>query len=296
MNNYQDHPLAGAVDLDSAFNKLWSFYKKYFIGLYLIAVISSLVTSLLSSGIDLAALQSTTDPEEILEIMKVMAGPYTLVMLVSLLFGVLLHAWVLEKPAAGSGFLPHLLKMVAGTVIPYLAAMIILGALTTILFSAGIVLLVLPGLFALFYMITVMLFAMPVTMTETMNPLQVVKRSFRLAHRNLWPNIGWVVVVLLLIVVLAMLLGALTMLPFSVSFIKDLAGVEEYAAAAELAKRPAYFILSALTGALVTPVLPIVAFLLYFRNRDEEQAVEIVAEYEPEVTVEDLYPKRPEQE
>ena len=25
MNNYQDHPLAGAVDLDSAFNKLWSF-------------------------------------------------------------------------------------------------------------------------------------------------------------------------------------------------------------------------------------------------------------------------------
>jgi hypothetical protein len=33
MNNYQNHPLAGAVDLDTAFNKMWFFYKKYFLGL-----------------------------------------------------------------------------------------------------------------------------------------------------------------------------------------------------------------------------------------------------------------------
>ena len=36
MNTYQNHPLAGAVDIDSAFNKLWYFYKKYFLGLYIL--------------------------------------------------------------------------------------------------------------------------------------------------------------------------------------------------------------------------------------------------------------------
>ena len=79
MNNYQNHPLAGAVDLDTAFNKMWFFYKKYFLGLYIISVISALLTSLFTSGIDLASFQeASTDPELVLEKMKEMAGPYAL--------------------------------------------------------------------------------------------------------------------------------------------------------------------------------------------------------------------------
>ncbi|MFZ1269543.1 MAG: hypothetical protein WAR98_01185, partial [Bacteroidales bacterium] len=78
MNTYQNHPLAGAVDLDSAFNKLWYFYKKYFVGLYIISVVGSLVSSIFISGLDLATLQTTTDPVEMLEIMKGFAGPYAL--------------------------------------------------------------------------------------------------------------------------------------------------------------------------------------------------------------------------
>ncbi|MBE0677846.1 MAG: hypothetical protein IH592_03690, partial [Bacteroidales bacterium] len=95
MNNYLNHPLAGAADLDSAMIKLWSFYKKYFTGLFIISVVLALISSLITSGLDLAALQGTTDPSEMFEIMKGMAGPYALIMLVSLVFGVLLHAWVL---------------------------------------------------------------------------------------------------------------------------------------------------------------------------------------------------------
>jgi len=70
MNTYQNHPLAGAVDLDSAFNKFWDFYRKYFVGLYIISVTGSLITSMLISGLDLASLQTTTDPAEMLEMMK----------------------------------------------------------------------------------------------------------------------------------------------------------------------------------------------------------------------------------
>ncbi len=50
MNHYQNHPLAGAIDLDSAMTKLWSFYKKYFIGMYLISVAMALISSLITSA------------------------------------------------------------------------------------------------------------------------------------------------------------------------------------------------------------------------------------------------------
>jgi len=290
MNTYQNHPLAGAVDLDSAFNKLWSFYKKYFVGLYLISVAGSLLSSLFVSGIDLASLQATTDPVEMLEKMKGFAGPYTLTILVSLVIGVLLHAWVLEKPAGEPGFITAILRSSLVALVPYLIAMIIFGILTVLLVSVGLVLLVLPGLFAIFYMVTVGLFVMPVTLVETRNPFEMLSRSFRLTHRNLWPNMGWVVVVILIMIVVAMVLGALVMLPFTGTFIKSMTNPEEAGAMLEMTRNPLYIGLSALTGGLVTPVMPILAFLLYFRNRAEEVVIEVTTDNDNSVKVEDLYP------
>jgi len=296
MNTYQNHPLAGAVDLDSAFNKLWNFYKKYFVGLYLISVVGSLLSSLFVSGIDLASIQATTDPVEMLEKMKGFAGPYALTILVSLVIGVLLHAWVLEKPAGEPGFITTVLRSALAAIVPYLVAMIIFGILTVLLVSVGLVILVLPGLFAVFYMLTVGLFVMPVTLVETRNPFEMLSRSFRLAHRNLWPNMGWVVVVILIMIVVAMVLGALVMLPFTGSFIKSIANPEEAGAMLEMTRNPVYIGLSALTGGLVTPVMPILAFLLYFRNRAEEVVIEVTTENDNAVRVEDLYPPMPDRE
>lgn len=293
MNNYQNHPLTGAVDLDSAFNKLWYFYKKYFTGLYIISVAGSLLSSMFISGLDLASLQTTTDPAEMLEIMKGFAGPYTLTLLVALVLSVLLHVWVLERPAGEANFSSALLKKSLIALVPYLVAMIIFGVMAMMLVSIGIVLLVLPGLFAIFYMATVGVFVMPVILTETRSPLEALTRSFKLAHKNLWPNIGWVIVVILILIVASLILGALVMLPFTGSFIKSIANPEEASAMFDMARNPVYIGLSALTSGLVTPVMPILAFLLYFRNRGDELAVEVTTNDDNTVKVEDLYPPMP---
>jgi hypothetical protein len=293
MNTYQNHPLAGAVDIDSAFNKLWYFYKKYFLGLYIISVAGSLVSSLFISGLDLTSLQTTTDPAEMLEKMKGFAGPYALALLVTLVLSVLLHTWVLERPAGDAGFTSALLKKSLVAFVPYLVAMIIFGVLTMMLVSIGIGLLVLPGLFAAIYMATVGVFVMPVMLTETRNPLEALTRSFKLAHKNLWTNIGWVIVVILILIVAALVLGAIVMLPFTGSFLKSIANPDEAAAMLEMARNPVYIGLSALTGGLVTPVMPILAFLLYFRNRGDEVAVEVTTDDGNTVKVEDLYPPMP---
>ncbi len=293
MNNYQNHPLTGAVDLDSAFNKLWYFYKKYFTGLYIISVAGSLLSSMFISGLDLASLQTTTDPAEMLEMMKGFAGPYTLTLLVALVLSVLLHVWVLERPAGEANFSSALLKKSLIALVPYLVAMIIFGVMAMMLVSIGIVLLVLPGLFAIFYMATVGVFVMPVILTETRSPLEALTRSFKLAHKNLWPNIGWVIVVILILIVAALVLGAIVMLPFTGSFIKSIANPEEASAMFDMARSPVYIGLSALTSGLVTPVMPILAFLLYFRNRGDELAVEVTTNDDNTVKVEDLYPPMP---
>lgn len=296
MNTYQNHPLAGAVDIDSAFNKLWYFYKKYFLGLYIISVAGSLVSSLFISGLDLTSLQTTTDPAEMLEKMKGFAGPYALALLVTLVLSVLLHTWVLERPAGDAGFTSALLKKSLVAFVPYLVAMIIFGVLTMMLVSIGIVLLVLPGLFAIFYMATAGLFVMPVTLAETRNPLEALTRSFRLTHKNLWANMGWVIVVLLILIVASLVLGAIVMLPFTGSFLRSMANPEEATAMLEMARNPVYIGLSALTGGLVTPVMPILAFLLNFRNRGEEVVVEVTTDSDTTVKVEDLYPPMPPRE
>ncbi len=296
MNDYQNHPLAGASDLDSAMNKLWSFYKKYFAGLYIISVILALISSLITSGLDLSAMQATTDPSEMLELMKGMAGPYALLMLVSLVFGVLLHAWVLDKPMGRPDFLPALLRKSAVALFPYLAVMIIFTVIAVVLTSVGLILLVLPAFFAIFYIATVMLFALPLTLIESRNPATVVERSFKLAHSHLWPNMGWVIVILLIVVVASLVIGALTMLPFTGTFIKSIANPEEAGAMLEMSRNPIYIGLSSLLTSLATPVMPILAFLLYFRNRGDEVRNEITTDVEPAVRVEDLYPPMPGRE
>lgn len=296
MNNYLNHPLAGAADLDSAMTKLWSFYKKYFIGLYIISVVLALISSLITSGLDLAALQGTTDPDQMLETMKGMAGPYALIMLISLVFGVLLHVWVLEKPMVGTDFLPVLLKTTMVALFPYLAVMIIFTVIAVILTAIGLILLVLPAFFAIFYITTVMLFALPLTLIESRNPIKVVDRSFRLAHSHLWPNMGWVIVLILILVVASLVIGALVILPFTGSFIKIISNPEEAGTMLEMSRNPLYIGLSALMSSLITPIMPILAFILYFRNRGDEVMAEITTEVEPTVRVEDLYPPIPDRE
>ncbi len=294
MYNYQNHPLTGATDLDSAMTMLWSFYKKYFIGLYLISVVLSVLSSLITAGIDINAFQSTTDPAEMLALLKGMAGPYLMIVLVSLLTGVFLHTWVLEKPKGDPSFVSSLFKMSLTALVPYLAAMFIFSVIAVVLTSVGMMLLILPGLFALFYICTVMMFAMPVTLTETRNPFTVISRSFSLAHRNLWPNMGWVAVIILILVIISLVIGALTTLPFTGSLISSLTNPEEASSMLDLAKNPVYIGITALTSSLVTPVLPILAFILYFRNSNDEEPVTIDSEADSSVKVEDLYPKMPE--
>jgi hypothetical protein len=296
MNDYQNHPLAGADDLDSAMSKLWVFYKKYFAGMYIISVVMALLSGIITSGFDMSSLYSgyTGDPQQILEMMKGMVVPYSLLLIVTFVFGVLLHAWILERPLGQENTILKVLKSSLIALIPFLIVLIVISIAGAMLTTIGLVLLVLPGLFAVLYISTVAIFALPVTLIETRNPGLIISRSLSLAHNKFWPNLAWVIVLALIVIVIAIVIGGLTMLPFSGTFMKALADPGDATAMLEMAKNPVYIGLNALATALVTPVFPILAFILYFRNNDDDPAVIITPEDDNKVKVEDLYPKMPD--
>ncbi|HSO77680.1 MAG TPA: hypothetical protein VLQ76_03875 [Bacteroidales bacterium] len=297
MQNYQNHPLAGARDLDSAMIRLWAFYKKYFIGMYIISVISALISNLITSTLDTNALmQATGDPELLVSTIKEMALPYSVIMAVSFVFTVILHAWVLGKPLDENYGVVSTLKDSAVAFFPFLLAAIVMGLGGVMLIGIGFVMLVLPGLFAMFYFITVFIFALPLALAETRNTATIIGRSFKLAHKNLWPNMGWVVVVALIMLIASMIVSGIIILPFTGTFVKSLANPEEASALLEMSKSPLYIILSSLAGGLITPVFPILAFILYFRNSEEIPQAVIEKADDGRVKVEDLYPKMPDRE
>ena len=296
MNDYRNHPLAGAKDLDSAMSKLWAFYKKYFIGMYIISVAMGLLSGIISSGFDMSALYSdfTGDPQQLLEMMKGMVVPYSLLLIVTFVFGVLLHAWILERPLGQENTILRVLRSSLIALIPVLIVIIVFGIAGAMLTTIGLVLLVLPGLFAVLYISTVAIFLLPVTLIETRNPGSIISRSLSLAHNKFWPNIAWVLVLALIVIVIAIVIGGLVMLPFSGTFIKALADPGDATAMLEMAKNPLYIGLSAVATSLITPVFPILAFIMYFSNSEEDQAVTVASEDENRVKVEDLYPKMPD--
>jgi len=296
MNDYRNHPLAGAKDLDSAMSKLWAFYKKYFVGMYIISVAMGLLSGIISSGFDMSSLYSgyTGDPQQVLEMMKGMVVPYSLLLIVTFVFGVLLHAWILERPLGQENAILRVLRSSLIALIPVLIVIIVFGIAGAMLTTIGLVLLVLPGLFAMLYIFTVTIFSLPVTLIETRNPGSIISRSLSLAHNKFWPNIAWVIVLALIVIVIAIVIGGLVMLPFSGTFIKALADPGDATAMLEMAKNPLYIGLSAFATALVTPVFPILAFIMYFSNSEENPAVMTASEDENKVKVEDLYPRMPD--
>jgi len=293
METYTSHPLKGATDLDSSMNMLWEFYKKHFVVLYAISVIAALASSFITSGIDLTALQSTKDPMEMLAIYKEMAVPYLLLLLVSVVFSIIMSAYILDKPVEEQYSFMGSLKKSAVALFPYLCAIIIIGFTGVMLISLGLVLLVLPGIFAAFYLLTVYFFTVPVALIESRNPGFIITRSLHLTHKNLWRNIGWSSVIILIILIVAVVISTLSALPFTGTLIKS---ISDPAAGVEMSKNPVHIIISSLTGALITPVIPIMAFILYFRNAENIKPVTTAENYEGPVRVEDLYPKMPERD
>jgi hypothetical protein len=295
MNHISNHPLYRSYTMDSAMSSLWDFYKKKFLMLFLLSLVMSLITQYASTLVNFRELQSITDPEELLLKVREYIWPMVLISILNLLFLTVLHYYIIFNPLDNENNIIRSSIRSMRYFIPYLIIMVLLAFFGSIALFLGLVVLIIGALFSALYVMTTYLFILPVMMVEGSNIGNTISRTMTLVHRNFWPNLGWTAVVILIVLVASVILSGLILLPFTGSFMKVFADPENANTLLDLSANPVYIILSAVINALVFPLLPIFACILYFNGCAREDQVSAAGNYpendDGKVKVEDLYAK-----
>lgn len=290
MDQIKNHPLYRRHNLDTIMSSLWEFYRKNFVPLFVISLVLSFISQIASTMIDLKEIQSMTDPELMLAKMKEFMVPGIIVVLISLFFNTVLQHYIIHRPIdEGHNVLKSLISAFR-YYFPFIVIMILFAFIGAIGMVLGVLALVIGAFFVALYLLTLYLFILPVMMVEGPDIGHTISRTFSLAHRNFWNNLGQVAVFLIIMIVISIVLSSIIMLPFAGSFLKNIFHPGE-AAITDVYKNPVFIILSSLAGALTMPLLPILACMLYFNARaQEDDAATIITkteEYRP--TIDDLY-------
>jgi hypothetical protein len=294
MDQVNTHPLYKKHNIDSAMNSIWDFYKKRFLSLFLISFVMSLVIQYVTTFVNIQELTGITDPMEMLEKMKDMMLPILIISLVNLFFNVILQYYVIYNPLerANTIFVAALNSL--RYFVPYLIVMILLAFAGSILIVLGIFVLIVGVFFSFLYVMTLYLLVLPIMMVEGPNISRTITRTLSLTHRNFWPNLGWVAVFIIILIVISLVSSGLILLPFTGSFLKTIINPGETSELVNLTRNPLYIVLSAMAGALTFPLIPLVSCVLYFNGKAGEDMAMEAAVIDPENTrirVEDLYAK-----
>ena len=294
MDQYNNHPLYRKHNIDSAMSSLWEFYKNKFLSLFIISLAMSLVIQYASTMVNLKDLTADPDPMVMLEKLKGFIKPILIISLLNLLFTTILQYYIIFNPLSSeNNIFVSLLKSMK-YFIAYLIIMVLLAFTGSIAIVLGFIALIVPGFFAILYIMTIYLFILPVMMVENANILETISRTFKLVHKSFWANIGWVAVFLIILIVISVIFSAIILLPFTGDFLKTIMNPGDGTKLLDDTTNPLFIILSALVSALTLPLMPIFAAILYFNGRANEEQNQLHTGENNEndrVRVEDLYAK-----
>jgi hypothetical protein len=294
MDQFSNHPLYRKHNIDSVMSSLWEFYKNKFFSLFLISLVMSLVIQYASTMVNFKELTTVTDPEVMLGKVKDFLVPIIIISLINLLFSTILQYYIIYNPLSSeNNIFVSALKSLK-YFIPYLIIMLLLAITGSIAIALGLLALVVGAFLAVLYIVMLYLFILPIMMVEGTNIFDTIGRTFKLAHKNFWVNIGWVAVFLIILIVISVIMSAIILLPFTRDFVKAIMNPQEGTALLGDTTNTLFIILSALVSALTLPLMPIFAAILYFNGRANEEQNQTIMPQNPEdnrVRVEDLYAK-----
>ena len=222
MDQFSKHPLYKKHNIDSAMSSLWEFYKNKFLSLFLISLAMSLIIQYASTMVDLKEFSTITDPMVMLEKLKEFILPIFIISLINLLFTAILQYYILYNPLGSENNIFVSVLRSLKYFIPYLIIIMLLAITGSIAIALGFLALVVGAFLAALYIMTLYLFVLPVMMVEGTNIFDTIGRTFKLAHKNFWVNIGWVAVFLIILIVISVIFSAIILLPFTGDFVKTI--------------------------------------------------------------------------
>ena len=294
MDQFSNHPLYRRHNIDSAMSSLWDFYKRKFMPLFLMSLVMSLIIQYVSAQVNMKELTSITDPMILIEKAKGFILPFLMISLINLLFSTILQYYVIFSPVNNEITVFNSILRSLRYFIPYLIIMVLLAFAGTIAVALGIFVLIVGAFCAMLYVITLYFFILPIMMAEETNIGSTITRTFKLAHKNFWSNVGWVAVFIIIMLVISVVLSGIILLPFTGNFIRTIVNPEDATKLADVTTKPVFIILSAIVNGLTFPLMPIFACILYFNGKAGEVQVQQITYPDPDegkVRVEDLYAK-----
>lgn len=273
MNPFSSHPLYRKHDLDSAMSSLWKFYRKKFFVLVFTSFVISIGIHFLTQMFDFYDILKITDPEEMMGKLREMIWPMVAISLVSLLCTTILYYYVIFNPVDSNVTIIVSLYKSLRYYILLLIIMVLFSVFASVAMIFGLMLLVIGVVFSMIYIMTLFLFFTPVLMVEGPDIANAISRTFRLAHRRFWANIGWVAVLLVIMLITSFILNAIITIPFTGGIMKNLTNPEELMSTMDYMRNPVYITLSALASALFYPLIPILGTILYFNSRAREEVI-----------------------
>jgi len=283
MEDYSTHPLYKKHTLDSAMDSLWQFYSGHFLALFLISFVASIATNFYMQTIDFSQFVNAsemikTDPDSLSQYILALKKIFTMmipIFLLTIFTNVVISLYTLRNPAEGNNIVSFILG--SFRFFPtYLIVLILAVPLAFIAFAAGILALIVGVLFSMIWIIALMMFVLPFLMAEGNDITNCITGSFRLMHKNFWPNMGWTAILVVLVLIMSFILSGLAMIPFAGSFLQTIANPDEPAHILELTSNPVYTLMSAALSSLITPLLPIFSFILYFNGKSREATISAI--------------------
>ncbi len=277
MINYKEHPYYREMNLDHFFQYGWELYRKNFAWFFFYSFLAMLLLQTINSYLmgpylqDVSAL--TENPENLGRALKNISLILATSLIIYTIIGLFLTYLILNSSEnLEKGHFTMFLESMSKYFFPLLGATIISGIIMIFGTFLGILALVIGALFAALYFGTVFFPLSPIVIIEKLNPIEAISRSFKMVHSDFWKTLGFVVVVILIYIVISLVLGALTMIPFASDFMDLMSNPESYNAEEITGTmlNPLQLILSSISNALLLPFFPIFGVLLYLNLKHKE--------------------------
>lgn len=275
--NYKKHPYYREMNLDLFFQYGWELYRKNFAWFFLYSFLAMIVLQTINSYLMGPYIQDVYSLAENPENLSRALGNISLILITSLIIYTIIGlflSYMILNPSNDleKGHMNLFFESISKYFFPLLGATILSGIILIFGTFLGVFALIIGALVAVFYFATVFFPLTPIVIVEKSNPIEAIRRSIKMVHSDFWKSLGFVVVVILIYIVISLVLGALTMIPFASDFMGLMSNPESYEASeiTSTMLNPMQLILSSISNALILPLFPIFGVLLYLNLKHKE--------------------------
>lgn len=278
MIDIKQHSLYKPMEVDSVLSNIFKIYFKKFVVLFIYSFVAAFIIQMTFYKIGFLELTRLTDPEDLIKMIfemkkEILIGSIVYFMiygsLISFLVNYLIKSDINPKVHVGD--------VLGESVRKYSIHMIFFLILSVLILVVGIfigvIALIIGSFLAMIYLGTVLTTGGTIIVVEEKNAIDVIGRTFILAHKDFWSALGSVVLFMLIMILISIVISAIIAIPFVIMFFDNW---HETGSMRDLFNTQIYdigiwsVVLNSLVSAVTYPLYAILSVVLYFKLKYTE--------------------------